>query len=140
MFQWTGGGFYASLGNVTNLGTINLAGSGEKGFYEDGTFYNEGTMIQTGSGNLDLHSDNISPTTFVNEAGALYLIESNSGIDNSGGGETAVVNAGTIRKTAGTGTSTLVINGPLTNTGTIEADSGTLILEPTSMTQISTER
>ena len=24
MFQWTGGGFFASLGNVTNLGTINL--------------------------------------------------------------------------------------------------------------------
>ena len=65
----------------------------------------------------------------MNDAGASYLIESDSGIDNAFGGETAVVNSGTIRKTAGTGTSTLTINGPLTNTGTIEADSGTLDLD-----------
>ena len=40
MFQWTGGGFFASKGNVTNLGTINLAGASDKGFFEDGTLYN----------------------------------------------------------------------------------------------------
>ncbi len=137
MFQWTGGGFFASKGNVTNLGTINLAGASDKGFYEDGTLYNEGTLIQTGTGNLDLHSDNVSPTTLVNEVGASYLIESDSGIDNGFGGETAVVNSGTIRKTAGTGTSALLINGALTNTGTIEADSGTLDLAASSVAQIS---
>ena len=47
------------------------AGSSEKGFYDDGTLDNFGTIIQTGTGNLDLHSDNISPTTLKNEAGAL---------------------------------------------------------------------
>ena len=73
MFQWTGGGFFASLGDVTNLGTINLAGSSDKGFYEDGTLYNLGTIIQTGTGNLGLHSDNVSPTTLVNESGQLIL-------------------------------------------------------------------
>ena len=31
MFQWTGGGIFASLGDVTNLGTINLAGSERQG-------------------------------------------------------------------------------------------------------------
>ena len=64
----------------------------------------------------------------MNEAGASYLIESDSGIDNAFGGQ-RLVNAGTIRKTAGSGTSTLTINGSLTNTGTIEADSGTLYLD-----------
>ena len=137
VFQWTGGGFFASKGNVTNLGTINLAGATDKGFYEDGTFYNESTLIQSGTGNLDLHSDNVSPTTLVIEAGASYLIESDSGIDNGFGGATAVVNSGTIRKTAGSGTSTLLINGLLTNTGTIEADSGTLDLAASSVAQIT---
>ena len=131
MFQWTGGAFAAALGDVTNLGTINLAGSSDKGFFQDGTLYNSGTIIQTGSGNLDLHSDNVSPTTLVNEAGASYLIESDSGIDNLFGGQVAVENAGTIRKTAGTGTSNFTVLGSITNTGTIEADSGTISLDPT---------
>ena len=75
-----------------------------------------------------MHSDGNSPTTLKNEPGASYLIESDSGIDNLYGGQTVIDNAGTIRKTAGTGTSTLSVNGPLINTGTIEADSGTLYL------------
>ena len=66
---------------------------------------------------------------------ASYLIESDSGIDNLYGGETIIDNAGTIEKTAGTGTSTILVNGTLSNTGTIEADSGTLDLEPTSFSQ-----
>ena len=68
-FQWTGGAFFAALGDVTNAGTMNLAGSAGKGFYEDATLDNQGTIIQTGSGNLGLHSDNISPTTLKIEAG-----------------------------------------------------------------------
>ena len=36
-----------------------------------------------------------------------------------------------IEKTAGTGTSTILVNGTLSNTGTIEADSGTLSLAAT---------
>ena len=137
MFQWTAGAMYAALGNVTNQGTIILDGSSDLGFFEDATFYNYGTMIQTGSGNLDLHSDDISPTTLINETGAYYLFDSNSGIDNYYGGQVAVANMGTIRKTAGTGTSDLYINGPLNNTGTIEADAGTLYLNANSITQLS---
>ena len=137
LFQWSGGSFLAALGDVTNQGTMNLSGSGAKGFYEDATLDNFGTIIQTGSGNFGLHSDDISPTTFKNEAGATYRIESDSGIDNPFGGQVAVINAGTIIKAAGVGTSTLFINGPLANTGTIEADSGTLYLNPNSFAQLS---
>ena len=137
MFQWTGGNMFAALGDLTNLGTINLGGSQDKGFFEDATLDNFGTIIQTGTGNLGLHSDNISPTILKNEVGASYLIESDSGIDNEDGGATALVNAGIIRKTAGSGTSTLFINGAMSNTGTLEVDSGTMVLNATSLAQVS---
>ncbi len=137
MLQWTGGFISESRGNVTNLGTLNLSGASDKGFFDDGTFDNFGTIIQTGAGNLTLHSDNVTATTLKNEAGASYLIESDSGIDNSFGGATAMINAGTIRKTAGAGTSRLLINGSITNTGVIEADSGTLYLDAPIIGQLS---
>ena len=137
MLQWTGGTFWASVGDVTNLGTLNLAGASDKGIFEDGTLDNFGTIIQTGTGNLALHSDSVTATTLKIETGASYLIESNAGIDNTDGGTTAVINAGTIRKTAGSGTSQLYINGAITNTGTIEADSGTLFIDANSAAQLS---
>ena len=137
MLQWTSGVFSLSTGNVTNLGTIALAGSNNEGVYNDGTFDNFGTIIQTGSGNLALHSDNVTATTLVIEPGASYLLESNSGISNDYGGVVALVNEGTIKKTAGSGTSQLYVNGALSNGGTIEADSGTLYLDANSITQVS---
>ena len=48
-FKWTGGYIAAAAGDVTNLGTINLAGPNEKGFSDDGTLDNYGTIIQTGA-------------------------------------------------------------------------------------------
>jgi hypothetical protein len=137
MFRWTGGNFLAATGDVTNLGTLNLVGSNEKGFFDDSTLDNFGTIIQTGTGNLGLHSDNISPTVLKIERGGLYELESDSGVDNPSGGQTAIVNAGVIRKTNSTGTSTILVPGPITNTGTIEADSGTLFLDATTISQVS---
>jgi RHS repeat-associated protein len=131
MFQWTGGSINGQAGSLTNQGTINLAGSNEKMLYNDGTLDNFGTIIQTGTGNLGLHSDNQAPTILKIEPGASYLIESDSGVDNPAGGETEIENAGNIEKTAGTGTSTILVNGTLSNTGTIEAESGTLSLSAT---------
>ncbi len=136
-FQWTGGAISSSQGTLTTQGVINLTGSADKVFENDGVLDNFGTLIQTGSGNLGLHSDNVTATTLKNESGASYLLESDSGIDNSLGGTVAVQNAGTIRKTQGSGTSTLAINGVLSNTGAIEADSKTLSLAPNSITQVS---
>ncbi len=137
IFQWTGGAIDTSVGDLTNLGTINLAGSNDKGLYDDGTLDNYGSIIQTGSGNLGLHSDGQSPTTLKIERSASYLIESDSGVDNPFGNQTAIVNEGTIEKTAGAGISTILVNGALSNTGIIEADSGTLALLANSFSQIS---
>ena len=137
MLQWTGGFFSLADGDVTNLGTINLAGGNDVGIGNDGTFDNFGTIIQTGSGSLALHSDNVTATTLMIEPGASYLIESDSGINNDYGGVVALVNEGTIKKTAGSGTSQLYVNGALSNGGTIEADSGTLYVNANSIAQVS---
>ncbi len=136
MFQWTGGAINGAGGTLTNKGTINLAGPNEKVIYNDGTLDNFGTIIQTGTGNLGLHSDNQAPTILENEPGGSYLIESDSGVNNPSGGETEIDNSGLIQKTAGTGTTTILVNGRLSNTGTIEADSGNISLSAT-VAQIS---
>ena len=136
MFQWTGGGFEASGGNVSNLGTINIAGSSQKQIYADGALDDYGTIIQTGTGDLGLHSDNVSPSTLMIEPGGYYLLESDAGVNNLAN-RNVIDNAGMVEKTAGSGISTLAVNGPLTNTGTIEAESGTLSLDPSSFSQIS---
>jgi RHS repeat-associated protein len=130
-----GGNVSLAVGDLTNLGTVNVTAG--VFFSNDGTFFNFGTFIQSGTGNLSLHGDNVTATTLINELGASYLIESDSGIDNPFAGKTALINAGTIRKTAGTGTSTLLINGALTNTGTVEADSGILTLAPNSISEVT---
>ena len=137
MFEWTGEWVHASQGDLTNLGSIVLTGSIDSELSSDGTLYNYGTMIQNGSGNLALHSDSVTPTTFFNEPGGTYIIESDSGIDNPNQGTTALINEGTIEKTEGMGTSDLFIDGSMSNTGTIEAESGTLFLNASSIAQLS---
>ncbi|HUY34489.1 MAG TPA: carboxypeptidase regulatory-like domain-containing protein, partial [Pirellulales bacterium] len=133
LFQWTGGQMDAGNGDLTNLGTMNISGAAEKDFYNDGVLDNFGTIIQSGTGNLQLGTDGTFPTTLKNEAGASYLIEGDGGlseISDSGSapGQTSLDNAGTIQKTAGSGTSSLSVLGSITNTGTIEADSGAISL------------
>ena len=125
-----------SVGDVTNIGTINLSGSSQTLIYADGTLDDYGTIIQTGTGDFVLHSDNVSPTTLKIEPAGQYLLESDAGITYLPG-TNAIDNAGIIRKTAGAGTSTIGVNGTLSNTGTIEVDSGTLALAPISLSQVS---
>ena len=141
-FQWTSGVIDGGLGTLTNLGTINLPGIYDKYFFNDGTLDNFGTILQTGSGSFDLGTDNIFNVTLDNETSGLWLIESNGGLNpyEDGLGDTGlptIINAGTIRKTASYGTSDLDLDGPLTNTGTIETDSGTLWLNDVTLPQLS---
>ena len=132
-FQWTGGQIDAENGDLTNLGTMTITAPVD--FYNDGVLDNFGTIIQTGTGNLQLGTDGAFPATLINEAGASYLLEGDGGISEisdsgSAPGQTSLSNAGTIQKTAGTGTSYFAVLGSITNTGTIEADSGSISLEP----------
>ena len=129
MFQWTNGNINTALGDVTNKGVMTIAGPNTHLFFDDGTLDDFGTIIQTGSGSLELHSDNVFPTTLKIEPGASYLIEADSGI--TAAAATAIDNDGIIKKTTGSGTSIIQADGTLTNTGTIEADSGTISLSAT---------
>ena len=124
MFQWTGGWLSGTGGTLINDGVINIDGG--SGINKDGTLDNFGTVVQSGSSNFILHSDNEAPSVLQNEQGASYLIEGDAGI--SIGGVSEIDNAGVIRKTGGSGTSQLAVDGDLINTGTIEAKSGTISL------------
>jgi uncharacterized repeat protein (TIGR01451 family) len=132
LLQWTGGDVDFTNGNLTNLGTITI--TGPVGIHMDGVFDNFGTIIQTGSGDFSWARDTTFPTTFKNEAGAYYLLEGDGGLIEGAISATgsapgpALINAGTIRKTAGARTSDLSVQGSISNTGTIEADSGTISL------------
>ena len=69
-----------------------------------------------------------SGATFNNEAGGSFSFISDASMVNGGGtpGGGTFVNAGTLSKTGGSGTS-IIYNGiTLNSTGTIEADSGTV--------------
>src|SRR5208282_5770303 len=143
MFQWTSGQMDLGNGSLTNLGTMTITSPVD--FYNDGILDNFGTIIQTGTGNLQLGTDGTFPSTLNIEAGAYYLLEGDGGlteISDSGSvsGQTALYNAGIIRKTAGSGTSSIGpapgygsygVFGSITNTGIIEADSGTISLNST---------
>ena len=132
MFQWTGGIMDVGLGDLTSRGTINVAGPNDKFLTNGGTLDDFGTIVQSGAGAI--RPEGLA-TTLKIEPAASYLIESDSGADQTNIGLAAIDNAGTIKKTAGTGTSTIQTAG-LSNTGTIEVVSGTLKLSG-GVTQVS---
>jgi hypothetical protein len=132
MFQLTGSGDGSSQidGNVTggiavltNVGFVTVAtAAGGIALGPAGsqvTLYNQGTITQTGAMAIELDQGNID-----NEPGALYDIQSDGPVITSGAGsESFLTNAGTLRKSAGTGTSTIAA---LSNQGTVVVQTGTL--------------
>src|SRR5579871_4309229 len=112
---WSAGTVTGS-GSVANQGTLNLTGSGES---LQVILNNTGTITQTGSGSL-----NVSAALNLLSAG-IYDLQADSGL--TGGG--TLTNAGLLKKSAGSGTSTIGL--ALNNTGVVEADSGTLSMSGT---------
>ncbi len=133
VLNWTGGTISGSL-TVASTGVLNLGGSNPKALYNALT--NAGTVNWAGSGNLIVRN-----TTCVgvyglieNLAGALWDIQGdqqmyndyNCGIQNP-----YFHNAGTLRKSAATGTTTISI--PFANAGTVAALQGTLTFASSGM-------
>jgi hypothetical protein len=135
VFQWTGGQIQAFSGDVTNLGTITLAGSNEKDFTKGGTLDDFGTIIQTGTGTLGLDGSGGVPVLQIEPTGE-FVMESDAAV-TAEGAASVVDNEGMVEKAAGTATSTFATGGTLESAGIIEADSGTLALDPVSLAQIS---
>jgi hypothetical protein len=131
LFQWSTGGvidvssggtFTNAAGSTLNMNTdlvvTRLTGAG--------TLTNNGVINETGATFFELFNG----ATLSNKR--TYNLKSDSGIGQSGGGTFA--NAGTLNKSAGTGTST--ISCTLNNSGTLLVSSGTVHVSG-PVTQIS---
>jgi hypothetical protein len=94
----TSGNYYNLRGALTNAGLLTLA---------SGNFYVRGAQV-------------------YNRPGATLQFSADSSIANLGAANEVLFNQGIIRKSAGTGTSSITI--ALTNTGTLDAQLGTLSL------------
>lgn len=115
-------------GTIENDGTITLAGN-----FARAHIINVGTMIMPGPDDFALNAN----TYFENRG--LFDIQSDASLvvpGDASGGNMRFLNTGTLRKSAGNGTSQLRHDGggkafQLNNQGVVEADSGTLaIVDP----------
>jgi hypothetical protein len=126
LFQWTGGVLNAGTAGLANVGEITLAGSDDK--VGAGVFNNAGTVTDRGTRGLVLAGFNVPGGTFNNLAGGLYDLHSDftflGGVFN---------NAGTLRKSAGTGFDARTLNNLFNNQGgTIDIRTGGFLLQGAS--------
>ncbi len=120
--NWSGGNLYGAL-TVASNAVLNISG-GAKTLYASLT--NAGTVTVTSTGYLQLY---YSPPTYYgaiyNQPGALFDIQNDQFYLNTATGNEFFNNAGTLRKSAGTGITSIYPN--LNNsTGTVSAQTGTL--------------
>jgi uncharacterized repeat protein (TIGR03803 family) len=118
--QWTGGQIVVGAGGFTNTGTLNADTTGGNLVLTGaGTLTNDGTINEAGNNSLVLKN----AATLSNAAWATFDLTNNGSVSQSGGG--TLINAGTLEKTGGTGTSTIATT-TLSSTGTVAVTSGTV--------------
>ena len=125
-FMWNGGYIYpGSVVTVATNGLLALAGG--NGHYSYGIITNAGTIqLLNGGGDLYLYgSCSGGIGKLINLPGALVDVQGNNSISYSCGTE-LVVNQGVLRKSGGTGTT--YIYPSLTNSGTLDVQTGTVNL------------
>lgn len=124
-WNWTAGSVDTGVAvNVSPGAMLAMSGTLAKTVQGSGTsLTNNGTVTLTGSENLYVENGAV----VTNAAGGLFDLQANVGIVQTGGGTSTLNNAGLLRKSGGGGTSTVSLIA-LANTGTIEAQSGTLVL------------
>ncbi|MDB5337904.1 MAG: repeat-associated core domain protein, partial [Planctomycetaceae bacterium] len=121
-FQWTSGLLFAPGVGLLNSNSLTIVPTTSVRLA--GNVTNAGTIIQTGDGTLTW-DDN---TKIVNNTGALYDLQGNGDIGSSGftgGFGPFFQNDGTLRKSSGTGESTvtrILVNG--SSTGVFDIQSG----------------
>src|ERR1017187_1731679 len=120
--NWTTGPMQGSL-TVASNGVLNISGSAEKDL--EGPMTNSGTVAWTGTGVMRVFyypGGNLYGAIY-NLAGGLFDIQNDQSLENYTSTE-VFSNAGTVRKSAGSGTTT--ISPQFNNTGTVAVLSGTL--------------
>ncbi|MDH5287733.1 MAG: hypothetical protein OEX23_14000 [Betaproteobacteria bacterium] len=122
-WDWAAG--TVTSGVATTIGpaaTLAASGSLAKTLTGGGTaLTNNGTITLAGSENLYVENNAV----LTNAASGLVDLQANVGIVQTGGGTSTLNNAGLLRKSGGTGTSTILLIA-INNTGTIDAQLGTL--------------
>ena len=121
-FGWTGGTMSGSgKTSIAAGGTMTLSGGNTKSL-SGRTIDNAGTVNLTGTGQFDLRNGGV----FNNLSGGVFDAQSDAFIDQDLGAAATFNNAGTLKKSGGTGTTTFepVFN----NTGSVQVQSGTLNL------------
>jgi hypothetical protein len=127
-FQWTGGSIDTAPGSAANVvntsASFNIAGNGQR--FLNATLTNFGTISQAGGSGVLIGNGAL----LANQSGALYDMTGDStvGAGFQGG---IINNAGTWRKSGGTGASTISV--PFINMGTIAVNSGTLAFNGSSL-------
>jgi hypothetical protein len=129
LVTWTGGVIAGDL-TVAAGSAMEIAGSVMKTFDSGAVFRNLGTVRWLSTG--DIFTDarpnyGYSPVSFNNEAGAVFSVEGNANFSHYSGGSVFRNKAGAIfRKKTATGSTT--VNWTFENAGTIDLQSGTVVM------------
>ncbi len=120
--NWTGG---TIGGTLDDTGALNISGSSGKDL-SGGTINQAGTTTWTGTGGLALDYAGL----FNNLVGSTFDDQTDSTIARADGTPGTFANAGTFKKSAGTGTTTFGAAYPVAfnNSGVVQVQSGTLSL------------
>ncbi|MBI1840281.1 MAG: choice-of-anchor D domain-containing protein [Verrucomicrobia bacterium] len=116
--DWSGSSL-SLAGGFTNSGALTISGTSSKSL--SGVFNNQGTAQHTGSGAIALSS-----ATVNNASSGVYDLQSTAAFFVSSGVGNVFLNAGTLRKSVGTGVVTLDVS--VVNSGAISVVSGELRL------------
>ena len=131
MLQWAGGTIDTGSETLTNTGVLNISGANAGHRFLSGTLDNSGTVNQELTGGFVFYQKNDS--VINNLTGGLWDIKNDGGINGYySNGSPVINNAGTFRKSGGTGTSTIDSKFNNLSGGVISVQSGTLTLAGTS--------
>ncbi len=117
------------VGTITNNGNINLASGGNTTELQL-----NGNVTLTGTGTVTMSNNSNNVIVGAAPGNTLTNSETIQGSGNIGGGSMALVNSGTIDATQSSVLYIDTSNGT-TNTGTLEATTGTLVLYGNTVTQ-----
>jgi RHS repeat-associated protein len=123
--QWTGGAISFGTGSLTNSGTLTITTTTTPNFHLNlaGMLANTGAIIVTGT---DPVSASAAGTVINNQVGGTFDFQAGASLSSNSQAGANFNNAGTLERSTGTGTAT--ISFPVTDSGTIQGNSGTLLL------------
>ena len=128
--SWTGGTLAGSAFTVATNATLAISGAGTKTLIRS-TLNNAGTVTWAGTGQLYAEAGGGGQSVLItNLAGAVWEIQNDAPFTYQDFGYALTNrfhNAGTLRKIAGSGTTTFASQSSFINTGTVAIQQGTIV-------------